>query len=71
MVALGAFSTGEDEQPPEPQPQLAKHLIDTLDMLEEKTNGNLTGDEQQMLTGIMHDLRMLFVQSSHKSSATG
>ena len=71
MVAVGAFPTGDDEKPPEAQPQLAKHLIDTLGMLEEKTKGNLTDDERQMLTGVVHDLRMLFVQSSQKAPATG
>lgn len=40
---------------------LAKHFIDTLSMLEEKTKGNLTGDESEMLTGTLHQLRMAFV----------
>lgn len=40
---------------------LAKHFIDTLAMLEEKTKGNLTEEESEMLGGTLHQLRMIFV----------
>ena len=43
------------------RPDLAKHTIDTLDMLEEKTKGNLTKDEAGMLDSVLHQLRMMFV----------
>lgn len=43
------------------RPDLAKHTIDTLDMLEEKTKGNLTKDEAAMLDAVLHQLRMTFV----------
>lgn len=39
----------------------AKHFIDTLQMLQEKTKGNLTADEKQMLDQVLHELRMAFV----------
>ena len=39
----------------------AKHSIDTLEMLGEKTKGNLTDDEAKMLSEAMHALRMAFV----------
>lgn len=39
----------------------AKHVIDTLGMLEEKTRGNLTAEESAMLTQMLHELRMIFV----------
>ena len=39
----------------------AKHSIDTLEMLGEKTKGNLTEDETQMLSEAMHALRMAYV----------
>jgi len=41
--------------------QLAKHFIDTLAVLEEKTKGNLSDDENEMLNGTLHQLRMAFV----------
>ena len=42
---------------------MAKHFIDTLGVLEEKTKGNLTDDEAKMLTETLHQLRMGFVAS--------
>jgi hypothetical protein len=37
----------------------ARHFVDTLAMLEKKTAGNLTPDEQRMLEEIQHQLRMM------------
>jgi hypothetical protein len=41
---------------------LAKQTIDILGMLEEKTQGNLTKDEETMLKNILYDLRMIYVK---------
>lgn len=41
----------------------AKHYIDTLEMLGEKTQGNLTDDESKMLSEAMHALRMAYVSA--------
>lgn len=40
----------------------AKHFIDTLEMLEEKTRGNLAADERKLLEEIQHQLRTLYVE---------
>lgn len=50
---------------------LAQHLIDMLGVLEEKTQGNLTADEQQMLTEVLAQLRILYVQTPDPPSTTG
>jgi len=42
---------------------LAKQTIDILGILEEKTKGNLTGDEEKLLTNILHDLRLMYVKA--------
>lgn len=42
--------------------QLAKQTIDILGMLEEKTQGNLTEDEENMLKNILYDLRMIYIK---------
>jgi hypothetical protein len=42
---------------------LAKHAIDTLAMLKEKTQGNLTEDEQKLLEGMLYDLRMAYIRA--------
>lgn len=41
---------------------MAKHFIDTLGVLEEKTKGNLDDEEAALLTQMLHQLRMLFLQ---------
>lgn len=42
---------------------LARHTIDTLAMLKEKTAGNLDKEEDSLLTGVLTELRMLYVQT--------
>lgn len=45
----------------------AQFFIDLLEVLEEKTKGNLSGDESQLLDGLLHELRLGFVaMSRHK-----
>ena len=41
--------------------ELGKHWIDILGMLQQKTRGNLLAQEQQVLEGLLADLRMQFV----------
>jgi len=41
--------------------ELGKHWIDVLGMLQQKTHGNLLPQEQQILEGLLSDLRMQFV----------
>ena len=41
---------------------LAKQTIDILAMLEEKTRGNLTSDEDNILKNLLYELRMLYVK---------
>ena len=43
---------------------LAKHTIDTLAMLKEKTQGNLTGEEEKFLDSILTDLRWRYVKAA-------
>ena len=47
---------------------LAKHHIDTLTMLEEKTAGNLTDDEKQLLNQGLYECRMHFVHVAQAMS---
>lgn len=39
----------------------AKHFIDLVAMLETKTAGNRTDEESQLIDGVLHQLRMMFV----------
>ncbi|HUE70679.1 MAG TPA: DUF1844 domain-containing protein [Pirellulaceae bacterium] len=42
--------------------EIAKHLIDTVAVLEEKTKGNVTPEEAKLLEDALHQLRLAFVQ---------
>lgn len=52
-----------DEKIPANLP-IARHTIDTLDMLQEKTRGNLEPEEERLLEGMLYELRMRFVEAS-------
>ena len=41
----------------------AKQTIDILEMLQQKTRGNLTSDEGQLLEECLHDLKMTYVKT--------
>ncbi len=43
---------------------LARHTIDTLQMLREKTKGNLTKEEERLLDSILYELRILYLKAS-------
>ncbi len=42
---------------------LARHAIDTLVLLQEKTKGNLDSDETEMLKNILYDVKLRFVKA--------
>jgi hypothetical protein len=42
---------------------LAKHAIDTLKLIYEKTSGNLTDEEDDLLKTVLFDLKMRYVQA--------
>jgi hypothetical protein len=44
--------------------ELAKHTIDTLMMLADKTKGNLEANENELLTRVLYELKMRFVKLS-------
>ena len=43
---------------------LAQQTIDTLEMLEEKTRGNLDPEEKKLMEGLLYELRMHFVEKA-------
>lgn len=45
----------------------AKQVIDWLGALEEKTKGNLSGEETQMLSTLLYQLRVLYLDQQKKS----
>jgi hypothetical protein len=66
QMQLGLFRFGEKEEDQENEPNLplARHSIDMLAMLQEKTRGNLSIEEQRLLENGLTELRFRFVQVS-------
>ena len=63
LMHLGEAPNPETNQVEASLP-LARQTIDLIGMLEEKTKGNLTGDEERLIGQILFDLRMRFVEKS-------
>ena len=75
VISLGSsvlMSLGHDDQSGgasvAPDLDLARQSIAILVMLEEKTRGNLTEAEQQLLTGVIYQSRMSFIALTEQSS---
>jgi hypothetical protein len=61
LVQLGVMddpATGRKEK----NLSVAKQTIDILSMLQEKTEGNLADDEENLLKNILYDLRIRYVK---------
>ncbi len=56
-MQLGLMHFGGEEEKPEPNLDLARHTIDLMAILQEKTRGNLTLEEQRMLENSVTELR--------------
>jgi len=76
LATQSLAAMGQIPDPVEGKPvvrlDVARHFIDILSMLEEKTKGNLTAEEEQMLNGALHQLRMahISVQNAPAAPAT-
>jgi hypothetical protein len=62
MVNLGLVPNPVDQKT-EKNPSAAQHSIDLLAVLQQKTKGNLSQDEDRLLDEILYDLRMKYVKS--------
>jgi len=56
----------DEEQKPEPDLLMARHSIDLMAVLLEKTRGNLQLEEQRFLENSLTELRFRFVQVSEE-----
>ena len=52
----------------QPDLEAAAQLIEIIAMLEEKTRGNLTAEERQMIDQVLFELRMRFVEAKKGES---
>ncbi len=61
LYQLGAVPDPSTGERAEPDPLVAKQTIDTLEMLRDKTRGNLDDDERHLIDSLLYELRMRFV----------
>jgi len=65
LFHMGLLRSPEGEVPP-PNIPLARYTIDILHMLREKTRNNLSGDEGELLNGLLYELQMRYVSVTGK-----
>jgi hypothetical protein len=65
-MQLGLMQFGEDKDA-EPDLPLARHTIDLMGILLEKTKGNLSLEENRLLENSLTELRFRFVQATEKA----
>lgn len=63
-VHFGDIAPPGSETRLEPNLPGAAQMIEILGMLQQKTKGNLTPEEQQFLEQVLYELRMRFVEAS-------
>ncbi len=66
LSGMAYMAMGLGETPAEPNLAEAKYIIDILGMLEKKTAGNLSKDEEQGLKSLLYELRMNFAKVASK-----
>ena len=69
-MQLGLMNFGQEEKT-EPDLDLARHTIDLIGVLVEKTKGNLTLEEQRMAENSLTELRFRYVQVSDELTKAG
>lgn len=63
-MSMGLLHFGDEKDRPAPDLRIARHTIDLLGMIHDKTKGNLTYDEQRLIENALTELRFRFVQVS-------
>ncbi len=65
-AALGMYPEADGDLP-QADVDLARHTLELMAMLEEKTRGNLTLEEKRLLENTLTELRFRFVQATGAS----
>jgi len=69
-MRLGLVGFGEEKED-QPDFASARHAIDMLAMLTEKTRGNLSMEEQRLIENALTELRFRYVQVMEKAQKPG
>ena len=62
LYEMGLVAGPDGDKIPKPNVVLAQQTIDTLEMLREKTRGNLDDAEAKLVDSLLYELRMQFVK---------
>ncbi len=66
LVALGRLPDGREDKGGKVDLELAARLIDLIDLLAEKTKGNLTKEEEEFLQMVSAELKIIFYRAAGK-----
>ncbi len=64
LYQMGVVEGPDGEKLEEPNRALAQQTIDTLEMLRDKTRGNLDEEEIKLFDSLLYELRMRFVSAN-------
>jgi hypothetical protein len=70
LMYLGAIKNPATDKIEKDQ-VMAKHTIDVIEMLKDKTKGNLKDEEAKLMDSLLYDLRMRYVKAGEESGKTG
>jgi len=62
LVSIGQIK--DDEEKKENNLDLAKRMIDLLDLLKDRTKGNLKPEEEQFIDSSLHQLKMVYMEKA-------
>lgn len=68
---LGLLRIPGEDDAPKKNPQLARHTIDMLAMVADKTKGNLSYEEQRLIENSLTELRFRYVQAMEDQKTAG
>ncbi|MEM9176202.1 MAG: DUF1844 domain-containing protein [Myxococcota bacterium] len=63
LYQLGAVPDPATGETVAPDPLVAQQTIDTLEMIRDKTRGNLDEEERKLIDSLLYELRMRFVET--------
>ena len=62
-IHFGDLAEPSSNQPQPPNLPAAGQMIEILALLEQKTRGNLTAEERQLLEQVLYELRLRFIEA--------
>jgi len=70
LMALGEMENPVSGEKARSMPE-AQYLIDTIEMLRDKTKGNLSDEESTYLENLLYDLQMRYIEATKKKDEGG